>query len=648
MFRDLLQLLAPEIDAARAFEDTIAIQSLDRFFTYAAFHESARYTADRMRAAGLAAVEIPTAPADGKTVFGDWKMPLAWEAEAATFDLLLPGGESQRLADRAQVPQCLAMWSAPTPPEGVEADIVVVADAADPSTYPAEGVRGKIVFIGSHPHRAKQPLAAAGAAGILTDYLHSGADLPEAVAWINSFSDDPSGWAHHAGDSEIWSFQISPNSGARLRARLAAGEKLRGRAVVKTRLGVGTLPLITGLVQGTGKEEVVLIGHQFEGGAIDNASGVAAMLEAARAIESLIQQGKLARPERSIRLLFVSECYSNLYWWGTSQRGRRTVAGICLDSPVGAPEYAVRPMQIHVNQHAQMSYTDPLLVHLVEQTMAASPLYAWREADYSMTDNLISDTSIGVPCPWLGGHSRTWHTSADTDAMVPVKELGLTAQLTAAYAYLIASADGARALDFAQLTAAHGKQVLAAAGVAEAARVAAGGDLDDSMLQLSYLAERQAQAIESVLRLVSGEARASTRAGLRPLQREVRRVGKEEAAALARRAGQPGHVPPPHAADSELEHIHPRRLVMGPITFDRLPFDLRRKHSSPRWSAEVFSLLSWLDGKRSLAEAARLTAREHRRDHALSFDELAARLDANSPTLLAYFTFLREHGYVTW
>ena len=51
-----------------------------------------------------------------------------------------------------------------------------------------------------------------------------------------------------------------------------------------------------------------------------------------------------------------------------------------------------------------------------------------------------------------------------------MKELGLTAQLTAAYAYLIASADAARALDFAQLTAAHGKQVLAAAGVAEAAR----------------------------------------------------------------------------------------------------------------------------------------------------------------------------------
>ena len=73
-------------------------------------------------------------------------------------------------------------------------------------------MRGKIAFIGSHPHRAKQPLAAAGAAGILTDYLHPGADLPEAVAWINSFSDDPSGWAHHAGDSEIWSFQISPTA----------------------------------------------------------------------------------------------------------------------------------------------------------------------------------------------------------------------------------------------------------------------------------------------------------------------------------------------------------------------------------------------------------------------------------------------------
>ena len=293
--------------------------------------------------------------------------------------------------------------------------------------------------------------------------------MPEATAWINSFSDDPTGWAFHAGDTPLWSFQLSRAAGERVRARLQAGEALHGRALVRSELKAGTLPVITGVVPGAGTEEVVLVGHQFEVGAIDNASGVAAMLEALRAIQSLIHRGALPQPQRSIRLLAVSECYTNLYWWETTRRHRRTVAGLCLDSPVGSPDYAVRPMDLHLNPHAQSSYTDALLVHLVDQVMAASPMYAWREAAYAMTDNLIADTSIGIPCPWIGGHSRTWHTSADTADKLPVRELGLSAQITAAYAYLIASAGPALALDFAHLAAMRGKQVLAAAGVAEQA-----------------------------------------------------------------------------------------------------------------------------------------------------------------------------------
>jgi len=643
MFHDLLGVIEPEIVAQRAWDDAIAIHSLDRRFTFSAFAESARHSARRMREAGLQDVEVLEAPADGISIFGDWKMPLGWEVEEATFDLLLPNGDAQRLADRAQVPMCLAMWSGPTPPEGVEAEIVVVDNVADPG----QDLRGKIAFISSHPHFAKKALAGRGAIGILTDFLHPGADLPDAVAWINSFSDDPAGWAFHKGDTPLWCFQLSPREGERVRALLTAHAPVRGRAVVRSRLAAGTAPVITGLVPGAGKEEVVLIGHQFEVGAIDNASGVAAMLEAGRALQSLIAQGKLPQPERSVRLLFVSECYTNLYWWQTSKRARRTVAGLCLDSPVGLPEFGRRPTMVMLNPHFQSSYTDALVLELMREVMPRSPLYAWGDGPFAMTDNLIVDSTIGVPCPWIGAHSRTWHTSADTADKLPARELGLVALVAAAYSYLVASAGPAQALELAHLAAARGKQMIAAAGVTELSRLGP-SDLDDSLLQIQYVAERQAEAVESVMRLVSGEERASTRSYLRALQREVRRVGKEEAASLARRAGKPGHVPPPRSNDCALEAVHPRRLVLGPICFDRLPAEERVRHASPRWSAQALSLLGWCNGKRSLAEAARLTAREHRAERTLRADELAARIDPAASSLREYFEFLRKWGYVTW
>jgi len=647
MFQDLLTLLARTLDGQRALDDAAAIWSLDRQFTSTSFHESARYSAERLREAALSKVEILEAPADGRSLYGDWMMPLAWEVEGATFDLIGADGGAQRIADRAQAPACLTMWSAPTPPEGVTGDIVWIPDAADPASYPADAVRDKIVFTSVRSHQAKRAVLERGALGILSDFQPAGARLPDAITWVNSWSDDPGGWAFHADDTPAWAFSISPRQGEQIRARLEAGEKLRGHAVVRSTLAPGTLPAVTALIPGTDREEVLLIGHQFEQGAIDNASGVAIMIEAMRGLQSLIAEGKLPPPRRSIRCLFVSECYTTLYWAATSRAARRTAAALCLDSPAGPTELMARPLGLYANPHSRTSYTDALLGALMRSAMPALPGYPWQEYAFSATDNMIAEGSIGIPCPWLGAHSRTWHTSADTADLLDAAVLSTVAQVSAAYAYLIASADRQLALDCAHLAAARGKAALAAAGMAELDRLS-GGDLDDAVLQLAYLAERQAEAVASAVALAPGEQRAEVRRQVRPLQREVRRAGRAEAEALARRAGRPGHSPGPAHLDPQLAGIRPRRLVLGPVTLDRVPRGQREGRPDSRWSSALFSLLSWCDGDRSLAEACELAARELRRGRTLSPDELVKQIDPNAPTMLDYLDFLRRHGYLSW
>ncbi len=647
MFRDLLALLDAEINGDRAWEEAAAIHDIDRWFTFSSFHESARLSADRLREAGAAEVEILECPADGHTTYGDWMMPLAWDVDQAFFDIISPKGGPERIADRADTPACLAMWSAPTPPGGVEADLVWVEDPSDAKACTPESVGGKIVFTSAAPQSIKAVLLAKGALGILSDFQVPPAELPGAVTWVNAFGDLPGDWGLTRRHMLGWSFQISPNAGARLRARLERGEKLRGRAVVRSTIQEGTLPTVTGVIPGSAKEEVLLLGHQFEQGAVDNATGIGVMLEAARALSALIEAGKLAPPKRSIRFLFVSECYTTLFWAETSRRPRRTVAGLCLDSPAGSPALALRPPQVSVNPHSQMSYVDALLLEIARQVMVKSLLHAWGEQPFSMTDNIVADKTIDIPCPWIGGHSRTWHTSADVRDVMDATLLRLTAMMSAAYAYLIASADAGIVRNLAHLAAARGKTALASAGVAEVADFDQ-RDLDDAMLQTGYLAERHAEAVATPLKLVPARERAGLRPEIRALQRVVRRAGKDEATALARRAGRPGRTPCAGEMKGPLAKIHPRRLITGPVTFDRIQPEAREGKPSPRWSPQLFSLLNWCDGRRSLAEAALLAARELRRQRTLSPDELVSAFDPKGGSMLGYFEFLRRHGYVTW
>jgi hypothetical protein len=649
MFRNCMGVLESEIDGSRAWDRAGAIHAVDRRFTFSSFHESARLSAGFLQDAGLSGVEILEAPADGRSVFGDWMMPLAWEARRATFDLLCADGRSERLADRDETPACLAMWSAPTPSDGVQADLVCIDDpAADPEALARGAARGKIVFTSAHPASVKRLLLDSGAVGILSDFQSAGADLPDATAWVNAFGDHSGEWGLLARHARGWSFQIPPRLGWQLRARLAAGERLQGRAVVDTTILEGTLPTVTGLIPGSSPEEVLLLGHQFEQGALDNASGVTAMVEAARALQHLIAQGKLSPPKRSIRFLFISECYTTIFWATQRSKTRPIVAALCLDSPAGVPSLALRPIEIAGNPHSQMSFVDALVVHLADQVISSAPTYAWRDLPFAMgTDNFIADTTIGIPCPWIGSHSRTWHTSADTPEVVDPSLLALTARIAGAYAYLVAAADGESVRDFAYLAAARAQAILSRAFADELTHLR-DRDLDDSLRQIVYLADRQAEAVASPLKLLPRSGRSALRREVQSLQRGVRRLGRDSAAALARRAGRPGHVPPTIDPPPALSAIRPRRLLLGPLTFDRVPPEQREGNASPRWSAELFSLLNWCDGRRSLADAAALAARELRRDRALSPDELGRAIDPNAGSMLEYADFLRRRGYIDW
>ena len=98
-----------------------------------------------------------------------------------------------------------------------------------------------------------------------------------------------------------------------LKRRLLARQKITVRAQVESTTRPYDLQNIVSHIQGTDPNagEIIFSAHLFEGyvkqGANDNKSGSAGILEVARTLNTLISEGRLPRPKRTIRFLWGPE-----------------------------------------------------------------------------------------------------------------------------------------------------------------------------------------------------------------------------------------------------------------------------------------------------------------------------------------------------
>ena len=293
---NLLKLLLANVNSTEAMTNVQTIWANDRFFNFPKFQATAKNVAEMMRQAGLDDVQIGNVPADGVTKSGFWTEPLAWDPHAATLEIVSPQVPEDRrvLADYQKVPTSLCMWSGPTPPGGVETEIVL-----PPNDIRNADLKGKLVLGG---RMSKTALAKSGALGMIHEST-TNPTLLDRRDWVNSFGDNS--WAFNKNITPLVCFSVTPRSQQYLHELLKQGP-VKVRADVDSRYYAGQYPYVSGAIIGTdgpGAEEVFSLGHLFEEGAGDNSTGVASIIEATATINRLIKEGKLARPKRTIRIL---------------------------------------------------------------------------------------------------------------------------------------------------------------------------------------------------------------------------------------------------------------------------------------------------------------------------------------------------------
>lgn len=286
-----------------------------------------------------------------------------------------------------------------------------------------------------------------------------------------------------------FAFQLPVREGDILKRRLLANEKITVRAQVESRTETADLENVVCHIPGTDPAagEIILSAHLFEGlqkqGANDNISGSACILEVARILNTLVGDGRLPRPRRTIRFIWGPE-FSGIGEWVRNNQPlmEKTLCNINMDmvgewlsknqsffclmrTTFGNAHYVNDVMENvyrYVGEGSReriQNRSTPAVVpvRIVAPTGADEPFAYSIETHYGASDHeVFNDWGVGVPGVMMIAWPDKWyHTSGDTADKSDPTQLKRAAIIGAAGAYTVAAADAAAAARIAAEIAAN-------------------------------------------------------------------------------------------------------------------------------------------------------------------------------------------------
>ena len=459
MFKETLSLFRQTISGPAALQDLAGIIAHHRIQSSPGFRQAAHFCLERLRDAGIAA-QVLSFPGDGVTTYWDYPMPQEWSARAAVLRLVAPEKEAGVLADYREERIALVQRSMATPPDGLEAEVVVLEEGVEESEYEGLDLTGKVVLARGEVERVRELALARGAVGILFDGMREAPPVRPLLSlearqytsfWWESTAE--------AVPRRCFGFVLSPQQGERLRrlawAEAREGRALRVHATVDASSYAGHVEVVEGSIPGETSEEVWLMAHLChpQPSANDNASGSAVLLEVARTIAGLLESGRLPRPRRGLRFLLVPEMTGTYAYLATHEDLiPQVVAALNLDM-VGEDQGKCGSCLLLTGAPLSApSVSDDLLALILEAVAGESkdlageegyPIFRWAPAAFSGGSDhyILTDPTVGIPCPMLlQWPDRFYHTSADTIDKVDPAMLAHVGVAAATYLWWFATA----------------------------------------------------------------------------------------------------------------------------------------------------------------------------------------------------------------
>ena len=292
-------------------------------------------------------------------------------------------------------------------------------------------------------------------------------------------------------------FYLPFREGIYLKQRLLRNQKITVHAQVDSQEMSYDLQLPNCFIPGTDPDagEIIFSAHLFEGyikqGANDNKSGSAAILEVARTLYALIEEGRLPRPKRTIRFLWGPE-YSGTGPW-VKERVElmdKTLCNINMDmvgewlslnhgymclmrTTSGNAHYINDVMENYYRfvgegnreriQNRSGGISPYSFPHRIVSPFGADEPFRYSiETHYGASDHeVFNDWGVQVPGVMMIVWPDQWyHTSGDRVDKSDPTQLKRTVVIGAAAAYTIATADDDAAIRIASETTSNGTRRL--------------------------------------------------------------------------------------------------------------------------------------------------------------------------------------------
>jgi hypothetical protein len=222
-------------------------------------------------------------------------------------------------------PQTVALTalggSEPSPPGGVEAAVLGVANLDELKKLDPAQAKGKILFVSNHMERKSDGSGYGAAVGVRGVGAAEAAKKGAVGLLIRSVGTDSNRLPHTGamriveGEATVPAAALSAPDSDLLEGELASGQPVRFRLELETRRfpnapSANVIGEIPGYFAGTAKEEFIVLGAHLDSwdlgtGAIDDGAGCGIVIETARRIGQL---PSAERPRRTIRVvLFANE-----------------------------------------------------------------------------------------------------------------------------------------------------------------------------------------------------------------------------------------------------------------------------------------------------------------------------------------------------
>jgi len=506
--RDLLhEVLSGEL----AKEHVYAISRYHRVQGSREYRKAAEYVLSRLRGWGFPEQDayIESFTSDGRTVYQTWQSPSGWDIDAAELRMLEPYEE--RIAGYPEIAMSLITYSNPG---DVTAELVWVGEGTSDRDYRGKDVRGRFVLATGYGGEVHRYAVLKYGARAVVCYLDDerAMEYPDMLAYTGM-------WPKTEELPRVtFGFNLTKRQGEKLRKLVESGRKVVMHGWVR---GAGLEPYYMDIpvahIRGSEKpdEELVFVGHldHPKESANDNASGSAVMLDIARGLKELIDTGRMPRPKRSIRFLWVPEFYGTMAYIDKHEEVAGPAYGGTFLACINLDMVGENLEMIHTNMNfTRTPQSIPSALNDVVENMAQmvdrmdirTPRGSLSRFNYRMTPysggsdhNVFIDRKI--PAVMFGHGDYTHHTSEDTPEKVDPVELERAAIIGAGTMLYLANVSEAQAVDLVYLAGAN-----AARALGLAARIDRESPLQCGN-RIEHVFKWQAEAVSSILQFNDSE-----------------------------------------------------------------------------------------------------------------------------------------------